>query len=114
VRIPTAAADALDREAFERRVHKQDVVAELVDRHLGGPGRVTVELPAEGLTVGRHEFRPVTPPEVLTVADAAELLRVEPDAVRALAESGELPGRRVGEDWRFARAALLRWLGGGG
>jgi excisionase family DNA binding protein len=30
--------------------------------------------------------------------------------VRALAEAGELPGRRVGGDWRFAREAVLRWL----
>ena len=31
---------------------------------------------------------------------------------RALAEAGELPGRRIGGDWRFPRAALLEWLGG--
>src|SRR4051812_4729560 len=110
VRIPAAAADALDRAAFERRVPKQDVVAELVDLHLG-PGRVTVELPDEGLTVGRHDFRPLAPPEVLTVEDAAALLRVPADVVLAMAGAGEVPGRRVGEEWRFSRAALLRWLG---
>jgi excisionase family DNA binding protein len=30
--------------------------------------------------------------------------------VRQLAESGDLPGRRIGGEWRFARAALLAWL----
>jgi len=29
-----------------------------------------------------------------------------------LAEGGELPGRRIGEDWRFSRSALLAWLAG--
>jgi hypothetical protein len=29
-----------------------------------------------------------------------------------MAEQGTLPGRKVGDDWRFARAALLRWLEG--
>jgi glyoxylate reductase len=37
---------------------------------------------------------------------------VEEDTVRALAESGELPGRRRGDEWRFARAAVLDWPAG--
>jgi hypothetical protein len=28
-----------------------------------------------------------------------------------MAEDGTLPGRKVGDDWRFARSALMRWLG---
>ena len=27
-----------------------------------------------------------------------------------LAEQGELPGRKVGEEWRFSREAILAWL----
>ena len=27
-----------------------------------------------------------------------------------LAESGKLPGRKLGKDWRFSRAALVAWL----
>src|SRR4051812_27115067 len=107
VRLPAAAADRLDRAAFELKVPKQDLVADLVVRHLhvdAAPDRVTVELPDQGLTVGRHAFRPAQPPEVLTVDDAAELLQVPPDAVTALAQAGELPGRRVGGTWRFSRA----------
>ncbi len=108
VRLPAAAADRLDRAAFERKVAKQDLVAELVTHHLDDPRRVTVELPEEGVTVGRHGFRPA---EVLTLAGAAELLQVGEDAVAELAEAGELPGRRIGGEWRFSRAALLGWLG---
>jgi excisionase family DNA binding protein len=51
---------------------------------------------------------------VLTVDDAAALLQVDAAAVLAMAQAGELPGRRVGEQWRFSRTALLRWLGGDG
>ena len=32
--------------------------------------------------------------------------------MRELAEAGELPGRRIGGEWRFLRQALLAWLGG--
>lgn len=113
VRLPTAAADKLDRAAFELKVSKQELVTDLVANHLQAtapPRRVTVELPEEGLTVGRHEFRPAPAPEVLTLEDAAALLQVEPAVVAELAEAGELPGRRVGGVWRFARGAVLAWL----
>jgi excisionase family DNA binding protein len=49
---------------------------------------------------------------VLTLEGAAELLQLEPDAVAELAASGELPGRRIGDEWRFSRAAVLAWLAG--
>ena len=108
VRLPAAAADRLDRAAFERKVAKQDLVAELVTHHLDDPRRVTVEVPEDGVTVGRHSFRPA---EVLTLAGAAELLQVGEEAVAELAAAGELPGRRIAGEWRFSRAALLGWLG---
>ena len=49
---------------------------------------------------------------MLTVEQAAELLQTDPDAVRALADAGELPGRKIGDEWRFLRRAVLAWLGG--
>jgi excisionase family DNA binding protein len=48
--------------------------------------------------------------EVLTAEEAAELLRVSVAALLSDASSGRLPGRRIGEEWRFARMALLDWL----
>jgi hypothetical protein len=33
--------------------------------------------------------------------------------VLELARAGELPGRELGGEWRFARVALLGWLGTG-
>jgi excisionase family DNA binding protein len=130
VRIPTEHARRLDRAAFELRMPKQSLVSELVDRYvdpdspaslqaLAGMGdagrrRVTVETLDQGeLTVGHHAFRPVPAPEVLTAGDAAELLQVPEEALIGLARTGELPGRELGGEWRFARAALLEWLAAG-
>jgi excisionase family DNA binding protein len=51
-------------------------------------------------------------PAVLALEQAAALLGVDAAEVAARAEAGELPGHRIGGDWRFPRAALLEWLGG--
>lgn len=118
VRIPTATAERLRHAAFELQTSKQDLVAGLVNRyvdpaHLEPLRRITVELPDDRLTVGHAEVHTDPPAAVLTPAAAADLLQVSEDDVRRLAEAGELPGRRVGDEWRFSREALLRWLGGG-
>ncbi len=143
VRIPVAEAEKLDRAAFELKARKQDLVTGLVARYIDPssaagldelrrlsdeppaldedrPGfgfddrrRVVVETDADTMTVGRHTFRPTETAEVLTLEQAAELLQAAEDAIEALAESGDLPGRRVGDDWRFARSAILEWLAQG-
>ena len=127
VRIPAAQADKLDRAAARLGTPKQRLVAGLLERYvdpstpaglaalaeIGGPARVVVEAGAEPLTVGHHSFRPAEGAEVLTPEQAADLLQVEAEAVLALAEGGDLPGRRVGGEWRFSRQAVLDWLGAG-
>jgi excisionase family DNA binding protein len=50
--------------------------------------------------------------EVLNAEEAAEFLGVNPYTVRQKARSGEMPGRKVGKEWRFSRQALLEWLKG--
>src|SRR5215217_2070305 len=114
VRIPAAEAEKLDRAAFELRVPKQELVSGLVSRYVDpSPAgleelrRITVETADDSLTVGRHWFTPADPSEVLTVEQVAE------KAVRELARNGELPGRKVGREWRFVRRAVLEWLAGG-
>jgi excisionase family DNA binding protein len=112
VRLPAAAADKLDRAAFELKVPKKELVAALVDEHVDAAGRrVVVEMGEDGLTVGRADVRPAAAPEVLTLSDLSALLQVSEGELAALAEAGELPGRRLGDHWRFSRAAVLAWLG---
>jgi excisionase family DNA binding protein len=117
VRIPSAEAEKLHRAADVLRTPKRELITRLVERfdphdpiwtqELAGP-----PMPAEAeWEVGRHSFRPADTPEVLTPAQLAELLQVDEDVVVELAEQGELPGRKVGEKWRFSRTAVLAWLG---
>lgn len=69
---------------------------------------------AQTMEPSRSSVAQITPeqPEVLTVDEAALLLRVEPEALLELAKIEQVPGRRVGDSWRFSRAALLGWLAG--
>ena len=112
VRIPAKQADRLDEAAHALRRSKQDLVTGLLHTYgdVDTLRRVTVETTDDGLTVGHAEFRPFAPPDVLTVDQLAEWLQVDPSAVAELADSGELPGRKLGGEWRFAREAVLAWL----
>jgi excisionase family DNA binding protein len=112
VRIPTTHAAQLDEAAHTLKRSKQDLVTGLLHTYgdVDTLRRVTVETTDDGLTVGHAEFRPFAPPDVLTVAQLAEWLQVEPEAIAELADNGELPGRRLGGEWRFAREAVLDWL----
>jgi len=48
--------------------------------------------------------------EVLTAEEAAEFLGFNPVTVRQKARLGEIPGRKIGKEWRFSRRRLLAWL----
>jgi excisionase family DNA binding protein len=118
VRIPAAEAEKLHRAADVLRTPKRELITKLVahfdpsdpvwTKEAGGPEAPTAE--AEW-TVGRHSFRPAEAPEVLTAPQLAELLQVDQAIVVELAERQELPGRKIGEEWRFSRRAVLAWLG---
>jgi excisionase family DNA binding protein len=99
VRLPAREAARLDRAAFEHGTSKRALVTDAVVRLLDGE-----------TTVGRADVVRSAEPEVLTVEMAAEMLQVDPDAVRALAREGKLPARKIGREWRFSRTAILRWL----
>ena len=129
VRLPHAEFDKLDRAAGALATNKKAIVTTLVERYVdpdsqhglddlrttlaAAPRRVTIDLGSDATTVGHHAFTPTPPPEVLTAAQAAELLQIPEAELLALAEAGEIPGRRLGEHWRFSRPALVDWLAGG-
>jgi excisionase family DNA binding protein len=49
--------------------------------------------------------------EVLTLAEAAAYSRVpEADVLQVVSTQG-LPARKIGQEWRFLKIALQRWLG---
>ena len=128
VRLPHAEFDKLDRAAEALATNKKAIVTTLVSQYvdpdtaqgldhlrsaLNAPHRrVTIDLPKEGMAVGHHAFTPAPAADVLTPAQAAELLQVSEEELLELAEAGSLPGRRIGAQWRFSRPALIAWLSG--
>jgi excisionase family DNA binding protein len=97
-RVPKASAEKLERLSYELKQPKQAVIAGLLARYPESE-------------VGRYSFQPS---EVLTLDQLADLLQLDVDLVRGLAETGDLPGRKLGDEWRFSREAVLAWLAEGG
>ena len=50
----------------------------------------------------------------MNAEQAAQFLQIDEATVVELAEAGKLPGRKLGTDWRFSRAALVAWLSDAG
>jgi excisionase family DNA binding protein len=48
--------------------------------------------------------------EILTADEAAELFRVSTAYIRGLANAGEIPGTKLGDDWRFIRQDMIDYL----
>ncbi|WP_104991045.1 helix-turn-helix domain-containing protein [Deinococcus sp. NW-56] len=48
--------------------------------------------------------------EVLTLEELATYLKVSETTAYALVRSGDIPGRKVGREWRFLRARVVEWL----
>ena len=116
VRIPSAEAEKLHRAADVLRTPKRELITRLVadfdpddpvwTRKVAGP---TASAEAEW-SVGQHSFLPASELEILTPAQLATLLQIDEETLIDLAEKRELPGRKVGEEWRFSREAILAWL----
>jgi hypothetical protein len=123
VRLPAAAVDKLHRAADVLGMRKKDLVAGLVSRYVDPDSRrgldalgslssqkVTVDLGEAGPTVGSYSFQPYDPPEVMNAEQAGQFLQIDAAIVTEMAESGKLPGRKLGAVWRFSRVALVAWL----
>ncbi len=50
-----------------------------------------------------------TLPQVLTVREVSEYLRVHPTTLYRLIRSKQIPGFRVGSEWRFDIETIDRW-----
>ena len=48
--------------------------------------------------------------DILTISDIAEFFKVAEKTVYALAQKGQLPGFKVGGQWRFRRTAIDAWI----
>ena len=113
MRIPSAEADKLHRAANALGAPKRELITRLVAQYVDPENPATLSrlggMESE-MSVGRAWFRPAEELEILTPAQLAGLLQVEEETVIALAERKEIPARKVGEEWRFSREAVLAWL----
>jgi excisionase family DNA binding protein len=48
--------------------------------------------------------------EILTAAQAAELLQIHPRTLYKLVRKGSVPGRKLGGGWRFSKSEILRMI----
>ncbi len=101
VRLSADHAERLNHLAGVTGQSKRRLVEDAVRHHLGNE---------DDLVIGSAALREDAL-EVLTLQEAAAMLRVEDTALQAIAESGDVPCRAIGDEWRFSRTALLTWLG---
>ncbi len=52
----------------------------------------------------------MTMPNILTLEEVAEYLRLPKETVERQASSGQIPGRRIEDTWRFLKSAIDEWL----
>ena len=45
-----------------------------------------------------------------TAAEVADILRMNPQVIQRKLQAGEIPGYRIGREWRVEKQALLDWL----
>jgi excisionase family DNA binding protein len=49
-------------------------------------------------------------PEIMTIGETAQYLRISLSSLYKLAQEGRIPCQKVGRHWRFRREAIDRWL----
>jgi excisionase family DNA binding protein len=77
----------------------------------GAPGEaqeVSVHLTEEQLESLRNSL--ATPPEVMTLSEAASYLRVSRNSIIDLVREQNLPATKLAGKWRFKRTAVDHWM----
>lgn len=69
---------------------------------VGGLGAGAVTVSSRPLPVGAQERAG----KLLTVAEVADMLRINKSTVYRMAKQGRLPATRVGRQWRFRESVL--------
>lgn len=55
---------------------------------------------------------PMPDQDILNIDGAAALLGVSVKTFSKVLREGDVPGRKVGREWKFSRQALINWIGG--
>ncbi len=65
------------------------------------------------MSARRQEESEVPRGEILNLTEAARFLGVSTKTFQKVLREGEIPGRKVGREWKFSRRALTDWIGAG-
>ncbi len=109
VRLSADPNRRLAKAAAASGLSKRRLVEDAVREHISDEGLVVGH--ASPLSDGPMPEPPrAQTPEVLTLSEAASLLRVDEHDLEQAAQRGDVPGRRIGSQWRFSATALRAWL----
>ena len=115
VSAPPEVEEALDkRSAMSAIGNMSDFVKYQMGQRLehdgtGGIAGLGAEL-AAGMTLAKDLTAGAPQNDVLTPADAARLLKLTEADVVASLESGDLKGKKIGDQWRLTKAAVDAFL----
>jgi excisionase family DNA binding protein len=48
--------------------------------------------------------------EIMTLEEVAQFLQLQPQTVYKWAQEGQIPGAKLGKEWRFRRSVLDEWV----
>lgn len=51
------------------------------------------------------------PKEILNIDEACDLLSVSAKTLAKILRETDIPGRKIGREWKFSRRALIEWVG---
>lgn len=102
VRLPADVMASVDEHVRVTGRTKQALVTDLVEAAFGSPSNPAGKQLQQQKLPADHA--------VLTLDEVAELLRVPAAQIIARIGDGGLPARRFGDEWRFSRDAVMRWL----
>ena len=49
-------------------------------------------------------------PEILTVKEVSELLKIHESTVYKMIREGRIPAFRIGSEWRFLKDQIVHWM----
>lgn len=97
VRVPATTASRLEEVVRAAGRSKQDLVTDFIDLQLNAFDSVASKDSGT---------------DILTTDEVCAFLRIDLAAVEERLRAGDIPARRFGTEWRFSKAAILRWLDG--
>jgi excisionase family DNA binding protein len=60
-----------------------------------------------------REMKEILNKEILNIEEASAFLSVSTKTFQKVLREGDMPGRKVGREWKFWRQALAEWVGRG-